>query len=214
MRRTKADVLHQAAAAESRRAVDRRRARSAAPGRHRAGRTSGSARLQAVRPGARADPANRIAAGNSRPSPAFAASSVKRRTAVRPAGAQRRVGMQEEQPRRAARRCACRELSAAPGRRRHDGGAGLAGDRERVVARAAVADRDGQSEAIVAAAEAGDGAGQARCCVQGRDDDVDVRRHWLQAAPPSTQNLAQCGWLRRTAPTLSASVSPSSNCGS
>ena len=27
-----------------------------------------------------------------------------------------------------------------------------------------------------------------------------LRRHALQAAPPRTQNLAQCGWLRRTAP--------------
>lgn len=36
----------------------------------------------------------------------------------------------------------------------------------------------------------------------------------LQAPPPSTQNLAQCGWLSGTAPLASASVRPSSKRGS
>ena len=52
--------------AESHRAVDRRPARSEVPDRHRAGRTFCIARLQAVPGDARADPANRIAVGNSR----------------------------------------------------------------------------------------------------------------------------------------------------
>jgi hypothetical protein len=36
----------------------------------------------------------------------------------------------------------------------------------------------------------------------------------LQAAPPNTQNEAQCGWLSATAPDASTSDLPSSNCGS
>ena len=35
-----------------------------------------------------------------------------------------------------------------------------------------------------------------------------------QAAPPSTQNFAQCGWFSATGRAASASVAPSSNCGS
>ena len=51
-----------------------------------------------------------------------------------PAGAQRRVGMQEEEPRCAAGGGTRRELSAAAGSSRHDHGAGAAGDRRRIVA--------------------------------------------------------------------------------
>ena len=35
-----------------------------------------------------------------------------------------------------------------------------------------------------------------------------------QAAPPRTQNLAQCGWFKATGRDASASVAPNSNCGS
>ena len=118
------------------------------------------------------------------------------RTAAAQPGRQGRVGMQEQQPRRAAGHGAVGKLPAATGFAHQDGGAGLPRDGRRVVARAAVAHRDRQAQAMVAA-ERVEGRREGSGSVQGRDDDVDVRRHWLQAAPPSTQNLAQCGWLRR-----------------
>lgn len=121
--------------------------------------------------------------------------------------------MQEENPRRTACTRAGRELWATPGRARcHDRDASLLRDGDGVIDRSAIA--DGDVEAEVTVAKGGERAGEGAACVQRRDDDVEIRRYWLQAAPPRTQNFAQCGWLSGTAPTLSARVSPSSNCGS
>ena len=100
--------------------------------------------------------------------------------------------MQEENPRRAAIVRAGRELWAAAGRtHRHDRGAGLLRNGDGIVGRSAIADRDLQTE--VAVAKCIERAGKSAACIQSRDDDVEVRRYWLQAAPPRTQNFAQCG---------------------
>ena len=100
--------------------------------------------------------------------------------------------MQEENPRRAAIVRAGRKLRTASGRTHcHDRGAGLLRNGDGIVGRSAVADRDPQTE--VAIAKCIERPGKSATRIQSRDDDVEVRRYWLQAAPPRTQNFAQCG---------------------
>lgn len=100
--------------------------------------------------------------------------------------------MQEEDPRRTAGFGAGCKLRATSGRaRRHNRGAGLLRDSDGIVDRAAIA--DGDVEAKITVAKRGKRAGEGATCIQCRDDDVEVRRYWLQAAPPRTQNFAQCG---------------------
>jgi hypothetical protein len=88
-----------------------------------------------------------------------------------------------------------------PGRCRfHDGSAGALGDRATVSSRrAAVADRRRASPSSGWVATRGQRAGPRDVArVECRDDDVDrPSLTALQAAPPRTQNLAQCGWLSR-----------------
>jgi hypothetical protein len=129
------------------------------------------------------------------------------------AALQSRIGVEEQDPGRATGRGSGGELAATTRRCGHHRRACPLRNRNRVVARAAVADRGRESETGVGR-PCRQGKPERRACVQRRNDDVDRRRHVLQAAPPRTQNLAQCGWLSRTSPTLSAKVPPSSNCGS
>lgn len=100
--------------------------------------------------------------------------------------------MQEENPRRTAGVRAGRELRATSGSaRRHDRGTGLLCDDDCIVGRSTIADCD--VEAQVAVAKRGKRASQGAARIESRNDDVEVRRYWLQAAPPRTQNFAQCG---------------------
>jgi hypothetical protein len=83
--------------------------------------------------------------------------------------------------------CVQPACGAAARRAGYDARAEAAGDLDRVVGRSAVADDDGKTrQRCERALEAGRG-------IQGGDDDVEIDRHWLQDAPPRTQNLAQCG---------------------